>query len=62
MSKKSPQESSKGKSKMKDEPPKPYEVQKMKTTTHFFVEEEVLEKKGVCLFKAEFRAPNNKKV
>ena len=47
---------------MKDEPPKPFEVQKMKATTHCFVEEEVLEKKGICLFKGEFRALDNKKV
>ena len=61
MSKKSPQASPKGKAKAPDEASKPYEVQKMKTTTHCFVEEEVLEHKGVCLFKGEFRAPDNKK-
>ena len=66
MDKKSPEKPvktpPKGKGKQIVDPSALYQPQKIKAITTCFVDEEILQSKGTCVFKGEFAAPMNKKV
>ena len=66
LDKKSPEKPSKStperKGKKVTEPSELYVPQKVKTSTTCFVDEEVLAKRGTCVFRGEFAAPKQNKV
>ena len=58
----SPKGTPKGKGKKIVDPEEYYKPQKVKTSTTCFVDEDELADKGAYVFRAEFAAPNSKKV
>ena len=66
MDKKSPDKPAKtppkGKGKEIVDPSAFYQPQKVKAITTCFVDEEILQSKGTCVFKGEFATPKDKKV
>ena len=62
MSKKNLETSPKGKGKKEEEAVPPYTPKKMKMTTQCFVDGNILERRGTCLFKGEFHTLEGNKV
>ena len=54
--------SPKGKMKKEEEAVPPFTPKKMKVTTQCFIDVEVMERKGMFLFKGKFHTPKGKKV
>ena len=59
---KSPKDIPKGKGKKVIDPEEYYKPQKVKTSTTCFVDEDILQSKGTCVFRGEFATPNARKV
>ena len=59
---KSPKGTPKGKGKQIVDPADFFKPQKVKTSTTCFVDEDILQSKGTCVFRGEFAAPNTRKL